>query len=308
MKFRHTILITLLLALSCSDRHTASSDTGTGMAARPHHAAVPDLPLPPIPDSLTRPAGRASYLAAHFWDSLDFADRTLSLDTAFMEQNFANYLTVFPVIESDTDRDTAIRALLHKAAADPEASRLLHATIEKYLADPDSPMRDEDLFIAFCRQMLDTPGLLDKSESARTEYNLETALMNRPGSMAPDFRILRPDGTETTLRSCRGDTLLLVFHDPGCATCRQTMDRLTQLPLPDGWSVLAVDTESAPSHWRPDSLHTSSHWQQALALTDVDEADLYRLPVLPTLYLIDTDGRIILKDPDLNTLARIITE
>lgn len=46
-----------------------------------------DLPLPAIPATLRTPHERASYLLAHFWDSMSFADTLRSRNPGFMEQN-----------------------------------------------------------------------------------------------------------------------------------------------------------------------------------------------------------------------------
>ena len=55
-----------------------------------------DLPLPAIPATLRTPHERASYLLAHFWDSMSFADTLRSRNPGFMEQNLVNYLSLFP--------------------------------------------------------------------------------------------------------------------------------------------------------------------------------------------------------------------
>ena len=36
-------------------------------------------------------------MARHFWDALDFRSDPLAVDTAFMEQNFANFISVLAV-------------------------------------------------------------------------------------------------------------------------------------------------------------------------------------------------------------------
>ena len=50
--------------------------------------------LPEIPDSLISPEARGDFLTEHFWDSFDFSDKSLSLDTAFMEQGFADFIAI----------------------------------------------------------------------------------------------------------------------------------------------------------------------------------------------------------------------
>ena len=67
-------------------------------------ASTRTLSLGRIPDSLRTPHDRAAYLAMHYWDSLDFADPTVALDTLFVEQSFADFLTLLPIITpAETD-------------------------------------------------------------------------------------------------------------------------------------------------------------------------------------------------------------
>ena len=52
------------------------------------------LPLPAVPAVITEPRDRADYIMEHFFDEMPFADRRLSLDTAVVEQNMANFLSL----------------------------------------------------------------------------------------------------------------------------------------------------------------------------------------------------------------------
>ena len=82
---------------------SCSSSTSERAAGSHNSSKTPmpvELPLPAIPDSLTVPERRAAYVAMHFWDAMDWKDHARSLDTAFVEQNFANYLTVLPLADT----------------------------------------------------------------------------------------------------------------------------------------------------------------------------------------------------------------
>ena len=59
---------------------------------------------------------RAAYVLAHFWDSMDFSDTSRSLDTAFMEQNFANFASLLPHVDADAV-SAAAESVLKKAAS-----------------------------------------------------------------------------------------------------------------------------------------------------------------------------------------------
>ena len=107
------------------------------------NSAVLLLELPTIPETISATEDRAGYLAGHFWDNLNFADTTRSLNMDFMEQNFVNFLSVLPAVMS-SDRAIAFDNLMHNASAHNDAYWLIVDMCDKYLMDPNSPMRNED--------------------------------------------------------------------------------------------------------------------------------------------------------------------
>lgn len=116
----------------------------------------PDLPLPAIPATLRTPHERASYLLAHFWDSMSFADTLRSRNPGFMEQNLVNYLSLFPHAPAEA-RTRAVHLLMQRAEADKPAYLLLAELAEKYLYTIDSPMQSEEHFIPFLEETARTP-------------------------------------------------------------------------------------------------------------------------------------------------------
>ena len=93
-------------------------------------SATNGFTLPAIPDTLQTVESRSSYLVAHYWDRFSFAD-----SLQFMNQ--------------------------------PEASVTLNGflffynTLEKYLYDATSPMRNEALFIPVLQKMMASNKLND---------------------------------------------------------------------------------------------------------------------------------------------------
>lgn len=152
-----------------------------------------DLPLPSLPASLTDPEERADYLAAHFWDALDFSDTIRSLDTAFIEQNFANYSTVLALASG---RDTAVGNLLGRIrAASPAAYGLFVYVAEKYLYEPDSPVFDEQSYLPFARYAVSLGG----DEAVMAQARCEEILKTLPEPWRPISRLKRPAGSAVSL-------------------------------------------------------------------------------------------------------------
>lgn len=63
----------------------------------------------------------------------------------------------------------------------------------------------------------------------------------KAGTQAPEFTLTALDGTEISLSSFRGRSVLLVFSDPFCAPCNQVMPKLDELyRKSDGLKVLVI--------------------------------------------------------------------
>lgn len=108
------------------------------------------LVLPKIPVTVAEPEDRAGFIAVHFWDNLDFADRTKSLNADFMEQNFVEFLSLLPAV-IDSDRKEAFGNLIRQASATPESRALIIALGNKYLHHPASPMRNDKYYVDFIK-------------------------------------------------------------------------------------------------------------------------------------------------------------
>lgn len=312
MRMRVAVAVLLLAAVfpGCSERaNTAKS--GDVSSASSGIAPEAELPLPSVPDTLTTPESRAEYVACHFWDGLDFSNTALSLDSAFMEQNFANFISLFPIIGPDVIT-SASEHLFGKAAPNAQAQSLLVYIAEKYLYDPNSPMRDERAFVWLAEGAMKAPALA-AADRERMELLCEAARKNAVGAVAADFAFTAEDGSGTLHRFCNGGKrTVLIFYDPGCETCIQAKKQLesdpvmTQLLGSGRLRVLAVYPDGDGELWRGSLSSFPAGWTPALERGVIDSEDLYELPAMPTIYLLDSEARVILKDPSPDALLRYL--
>lgn len=160
-----------------------------------------ELPLPVMPSGITDPTERADYLMAHFWDAMDFADGRLCRDTAFMEQNFVNFIQLHHYGTTDGSH-AAMRRLLDAAVTSESAFATIRYVAERYLNDPESPMRDERTWTVFLEELLATDEL-SEDDRLRPAAQLATARKNSPGTVAADFTYVTRDGRRQTLHGAR---------------------------------------------------------------------------------------------------------
>ncbi len=283
----------------------ASADTAATVSAK----GMPSLPLPEVPAGLRTPAERAAFVLVHFWDGLDFADTAFSRRTDFMEQSFVDFLSVFPYAAPSAVQ-AGVSALMRRAERDTAAYRLVAGLAEKYLYEPNSPMRREDYLIWFLEEITRTP-VLDALEKRRPARLLALARKNRPGMAASDFTYLTRDGrTQTLYGTLAAERLLLVFYDPLCEHCTEILNDLQRnaavtAAVRDGsLGVLAVYADADRAAWDSTAPHLPAQWQVGFDLRgDIQRHGLYGLPAMPVLYLLDARKTVLLKDA---TLPEII--
>lgn len=326
MKTSHKIfpLLCLLLAATSGIRSaqqpSQSQPRATSTTSIAPDTLAPDLPLPAIPATLRTPHERASYLLAHFWDGMSFADTLRSRNSDFMEQNLVNYLSLFPHAPAEA-RTQAVHLLMQRAETDKPAYLLLAELAEKYLYTTGSPMQSEEHFIPFLEETARTP-LLDETEKSRPRFLLAAALKNRPGTTAADFTYHTPEGNLQTLHATpSAPRLLLMFYNPDCTHCRQAIallhdDGLFKQMLHDGrLTVLAINTENDhESPTRHEARPRSGNelpdgWTAGTATPTLADDEPYILPSMPVLYLLDQEKHVLLKEalPE-QVLARLAEE
>ena len=249
----------------------------------------------------------------HFFDEMPFADRRLSLDTATVEQNMANFLSLTAEGSAEGLGKAASALADRWGEAGPEVTALWTATVEKYLYHPDSPMHSEDAFIAMARAITCSEAIAPELKM-RTAHLLQLSLRNRPGERPADFRFTAPDGRTHTLRGAlnpSGPTLLLLY-DPDCPSCAETlaalrgMGALSQAVVAGRLKVVAVYPGEDAEAWRGHLSALDPAWTVGMASRELKEQELYDLYVMPVMHLIGADGRISAKDIRLPQLQNLL--
>lgn len=166
-----------LLAVAC----------GAGNTCKGQEAA---FPYPEVPAVMTEPEERLAYLVEHFWARYDFRDTALLQRREITEQGFADFVGLLSQAQDRALWQRAMKPFAEGAAETAEAYRCFGELAELYLYDPNSPMRDEELFLAFAAEFM-KQRVRDEGVYARLEFQRDLALKNRVGQAAADFRYVR---------------------------------------------------------------------------------------------------------------------
>lgn len=291
----HIPLLALTLCGACGGK--ADSDAG-----KVSEEWQLELPAPAVPDSIAEPEERAAWAALRWWDALDFSDHRRSLDTAFMEQNFSNFISVAAYADS-IGRVQGVERLMKRAEADSAAWRFVVDVAEKYLYDPNSPFRSDELYAPFLRAQLASP-LADEARRVRDAHRLKMAMKNRVGTRATNFRFVTADGRDMSLSDVRSEKeILLIFYNPDCESCGEVVERFGKLPMTEWFTVLAIDAESDRGRWEATKMDMPEGWTVGYALSPLLDEDMYDLKASPTIYVLDSTGVVIAKDIPPESLA-----
>jgi len=300
-----------VLLASCAGRGGADTG-GVESAAETPAAPVHRLALPQPPVALADPGEQAAYVAEHYWDRFNFADTTWIADTAALEQAYANYLSLLPMLPAA--RASAVqRTLIDSAARSSAMLDRFTEMSEHYLYDPNSPMRSEELYIPVLEALIALPGL-DDVYKIRPRAQLAMALKNRPGMVAADFAYTKADGSVSRLSALRDDYTVLFFYNPDCPDCKRTKEYIassevfSSLQTSGKLAVLAVYTDEDLALWREHLPEMPRGWTVGYDRgRRISETELYDLRAIPTLYLLDARKRVILKDAPVERIEAWLT-
>ena len=289
-------LVLSLWFISCTkEKHTAVYLDQAGVAW---------LDTVPTPSDISSPEERAEYRLLHYWDRLVFTDETYTHDTDFMSRVFDRYVSQLPVVDSAAAYP-AVEELLRRAEADSVTYYVF-----THLADGLYERGDYESYLPFARAIIasDYPSEDDKMIP---EYQLSLVLKNRPGTPAADFTYNTLDG-ESSMRSLLGERpLILFFYNVPCHTCHRVMadiqssETLSAAISAGKLSVLTVDKMGPLEEWtRSVKDELPEGWIHGYNYSDLYDTDLYNIKGVPTIYLLDKDGTVLIREASVASLEQ----
>ena len=304
----YILLLVLLAAAGC----------GQKKAERFTALPFPDIALPSMIQSQQ---DAAEYYAEHFWDNLADPERAYPSDSILVsgvrktdvEQRFANWVSILDAVDLKTS-EKAIKTLYDKALAcerKDTASNVFEtfeALADKYMYDPNSPMRNEEYYLHYAARLASYPGL-SSQEQAKYAHRAEGCALNRLGQKAADFRFADKRGKMHTLHGIDAPYTLLFFSNPGCEACLNIINMLKEEPkisemISAGTlAVLNIYIDEDLQGWRDYMPIYPEEWYNGFDPDLVIRGEgLYSVRAIPSLYLLDKEKRVILKDAPENKM------
>lgn len=280
----------------------------TAEEARPRHLS--DMKVPSV---YTSPEERVDYILSHYWDEM--LGGKGPTDTAFIlgvpkeevEQKVSNYIGVLGQVGMDAAQKS-VRKMFSKLeqaqAADTlsEVFSRFSEIVSRYMYDPNSPMRNEDFYLPFVSGLASSKFT---SETMRPAYAHDARMcsMNRFGTQVPDFAFRTLSGRTLRLYGIKAEYSMLFFSNPGCHACKGIIDEVMARPYIEDMiarkklAVINVYIDEQIDEWKAYAPTYPDCWYSGYDPEYIIRQDLlYNVRAIPSLYLLDSEKRVIMKD------------
>lgn len=302
-------LLSLSLVISCKHMPPNDNRQTSGQTAKDTVLEAGYI-RPEIPQMMSDPQQRALYYVNHYWDGYSLAD-TAFIRSDDTEQLFADFIGALQYVALE-ESSAALKRMMCRMEADSTAYARFCTLSEKYLYEPNSPMRNEDYYIPVLEQMIASQRLSEVDKIRPTD-RLKQANKNRPGMTATDFSYVTPNDKAGRMSRIKAGYTLLFFYDPDCTNCRKHEEILSEMPAFIEMQekgivrVLAVYPDEEENEWLLNSSKMPPGWIVGWNKQgDIRSKTLYEIRATPTMYLLDKQKKVILKDASMEQLIRYL--
>ena len=282
-------------------------------AQTPDAPRLRTFPYPEIPAVYTDPGERQDWFLDHFWDPFFAGDgpcdtgAVLGVPRHEVEAQVASYVQLLqqiPLQRAQRKMQHFFSQIEQRQAADTATHVYLQLEeiVSRYLYDPNSPVRDEDLSLPFVSGLAVSPFTRAEARPGY-EYERRMCALAPVGSVAPDFRFTDARGRTRRLHDVQARATLLFFSNPGCHACLEIIQKLQAVPgIEDrirtgGFAVVNVYIDEDLAAWRAYEPNYPRSWFSGYDPDGLIRSDrVYNVRAIPSLYLLDRDKRILLKD------------
>lgn len=268
--------------------------------------------LPEIPSILTSPEARADFLVNHYWDNVDFTKAINPNNKDVIEQAWVDYCDVLNYVPLITAQKV-MKSTVAGINSNKQNLNFITDLAEKYLYNPNSPMRNEEFYIPVLEAMIES-SLLSQTEKIAPKAKLQLAQKNRIGTQAADFTYTLASGKQQTLYNTSAEYILVYFNNPGCHACLETIMQLKHAPIINQLidkkqlTILSFYPDEELAEWKKHYKDYPSQWINSYDNTQtVQKKNLYDLKAIPTLYLLDRNKKVLLKDATTQAIEQYLS-
>ncbi|RZM29843.1 MAG: TlpA family protein disulfide reductase [Pedobacter sp.] len=160
--------------------------------------------------------------------------------------------------------------------------------------------REPEFFSAELAKVIDKYPLLAEAKELKKEFLAQSAIRNalKKGSVIPQIAYNDPNGKVVDINSFKGKYVLIDFWASWCGPCRKAIPEIKELYSAykdKGFEVLSVSVDTDNAAWRKAMDEEQMPWPQVLSPDKNKTLADFMVVGIPTLYLIDKEGKIVEK-------------
>lgn len=298
-------MLCALMMVGCGGRGNSKAT-----AFQPHH--FPSMPEPPA--VIVEPREKAEYVISNYWNK--FLSQTYPCDSNVVNGVLADDVekalgTFVTFLENACPIDFGRKTMagffdmvekFQTADTSSNVFGFFEKMVPKYLYDPNSPVRNEDLYLPYVSRL----AVSEYSDpDLKPSYSFETQMcsLNMIGSPAADFIFTDLAGKRHTLYGIKAETTLLFFTNPGCPACKEIIESLTSdgkiaaLVASGRLAVVNVYIDEELDKWRENASVYPKNWYNGYDQSYIIRSDVtYNVRAIPSLYVLDSEKKVIMKD------------
>ena len=275
------------------------------------------FPMASIPMYVNDQEEAQKYMAQNYWDNFfrieldgkEVGDAVHGVYVNSFEGAFGGYARLASMLGAEVMEGPIAELFqnLDSLALNGERKPLLTVMelMERYFYDPNSPVLDEEMYLRALDGILACKSLSD-TDKMQYEYQHRICSLNRTGTPASDFKFRQMAAggkmKDGSLYDIKGDYTLIFFNNPGCHACGEILEAIVNSPVKEMVSngkvkVLAMYIDEDLKAWKENRSKFPQEWIYAhdhnMILRD---NNIYGLRAIPSMYLLDKEKRVILKD------------
>lgn len=261
-------------------------------------------PMPP--DSILDRQRRVAYMAEHFWneqsisDTLNFQNPRLLLDYQYLLKQL-----------DEKQAEAYANSFIELACRKKHTLGQIIYWLDNILYDSSSPQYNERIYMLLMNAVLcsDADSVMKMTPAARVKMMKKNAI----GKAANNFSFIDKKEQVHCLYDINTPLLLLIFNNPDCSLCHSTEEKIENnahiqnMVKDEVLKILAITPNSEIADWEehqyPENWITGFDQNK-----EIYQKQLYDIQRLPSIYLLDKDKQVLLKEANYDRLCQYLQE